>query len=373
MSDASPVFSSNAVRLSWRDWRITLGLVCVAMLTLPPLCRKWEKVEPPPSFRMPYGLMEDYWLYSRWAEHAARRYPVVVIGDSFIWGEYADASDTLPQCLNRAVGKDCFTNLGLNGLHPAAAEGLVRYYGRRIADKGALVHFNPLWVQSPQLDRGGDADSEKFLLQHPRLIPQFSVRPQAYRAELTERLGIALSRELPFLGLRNHLQIAYFDKLSPMEWAMKNPYRNPFASRTALAPSIRKSARAHSEPQPWTEKGIPPQDYPWLKLEDSFQWASFEREIEVLRSRKNTVFVLLGPFNPHLLTPASLGRYNALRAQMERALAAANVPFYLVPDLPSALYTDASHVARDGYAEIARLVLQDESFRAWTSAVTSRK
>jgi hypothetical protein len=358
-------FSSNALRFDWRDWAVTACLVLVALLALPYAWVRWERFEPGAAFRMPYSLSDDYFLYARWVERAARQFPVVVVGDSFVWGEYADSTDTLSESLNRTFGKELSANLGLNGLHPAAAQGLVRHYGESLRGKHVLLQFNPLWMQSPELDLSAEAKDERFRAQHPRLLSQFDRGLKNYRAALAERLDAVAQRHIAFLSLRSHMKAAYFDKLSATEWMLKNPYANPFAARDSLRAFIHKSRRAHSEPQSWTEKGILPQAYPWVKLEESYQWRCFLREMDALRSRRNAVFVLLGPFNPHLMTPESLTTYRALRDRMESALKAKGIPYALAPDLPSPSYTDASHVAADGYVTLARVLRNETRFLDW--------
>ena len=77
-----------------------------------------------------------------------KRKRILIIGDSFIWGEYVESNDTLSAHLNRLTGKDRFANLGVNGLHPMAAYGLLKDYGSDIQNKGIILYFNPLWIQS---------------------------------------------------------------------------------------------------------------------------------------------------------------------------------------------------------------------------------
>ncbi|NOZ19886.1 MAG: hypothetical protein GXP25_02225 [Planctomycetes bacterium] len=346
-------------------------LLLALLIAVPAGWFHWERFDPPPSFRIPYNLSNDYFLYTQWAAYASARYPALVVGDSFVWGEYAASTDTLSGSLNKAIGRGCFANLGLNGLHPAAAEGLMRYYGGTIKGKHVLVHFNPLWVQSRELDLRGDGTNDRFRVQHPRLVPQLRPRIKAYHATPSERVAAVAERYVPFIGLRGHIKSVYFGKMSTTEWLLKNPYANPFPSRDPLAPMIQKSSKAHSLPESWEKKGIPPQDYPWVQLKESFQWTCFLRELAVLRTRGNEVFVLLGPFNPYLMTPRSLSVYRSLRAEMEASLKANGIAYYLAPDLPSNRYTDASHVAREGYAEIAGAMLEDAGFANWLKPVVT--
>jgi hypothetical protein len=75
------------------------------------------------------------------------------------------------------------------------------------------------------------------------------------------------------------------------------------------------------------------------------------------------VFVLVGPFNEHLLNPASLQRYREVQATIAAWLKAKQVPHALPPALPSAEYGDASHPLAGGYARLAGQLLETAGFR----------
>lgn len=201
--------------------------------------------------------------------------------------------------------------------------------------------------------------------QHPKLLAQFCPWIRCYKASLTERVSAVAERYLRLIGLRQHMKAVYFGKMSTAEWVLKNPYACPFRNPDPLGPFIQKSSKAHSLPESWTKKGITAQDYPWVQLDESYEWACFQREIDLLRSRGSQVFVLLGPFNPYIMTPKSLALYKDLRAKMEASLKAKDVPYWLAPDLASERYNDASHVGKEGYAEIAQAMAQDAGFRKW--------
>ena len=79
------------------------------------------------------------------------------------------------------------------------------------------------------------------------------------------------------------------------------------------------------------------------------------------------MFVVIGPLNAHMLTETSLERYNKVRRSVEKWLKEEGVPFFTVAVLPSRYYADASHPLSEGYAQIARALLQDKRFQEWMS------
>jgi hypothetical protein len=58
----------------------------------------------------------------------------------------------------------------------------------------------------------------------------------------------------------------------------------------------------------------PRHDYRWVDLNTSLQWQAFQSMVEILQQSGNRVFVLVGPFNEHLLTEQSLQRYQHVKA-----------------------------------------------------------
>ena len=46
------------------------------------------------------------------------------------------------------------------------------------------------------------------------------------------------------------------------------------------------------------------------------QWHAFQRVVQILQRRGNRVFVLLGPFNEHMLKPASRKRYQEINKEI---------------------------------------------------------
>jgi len=354
------VYGPNPLRLRGRDWAAA-GVLLVVISTA--ICLAWpalEKFDPEPDYRIPYDLSSDFWMYSRWCERAASDHEVLVIGDSSIWGHYVDAKDTLTGCLNRLAGESRFANLGLSGLHPVAMAGLLEHHCRAISGKKVVLHFGPLWLHSEQADLSGE---KEFHFQHKELAPQFRRDLKCYKADIETRLGRYVDCRFPVSKLTNHAMITYFDNDSVLEWMVANPYSNPLG---AVNFEINESGeKAVGKPVPWSRKIKRKKDYAWVSPKESLQWAFFRRSVDILRGKSNEVFVLIGPFNPHLLMPASEKRYRSLITEVEAWLGENDIGCFVVPDLPTEEYGDASHPLGNGYVMIARKMLSDESFKMW--------
>jgi hypothetical protein len=350
---------ANPIQLSWRAWALA-ALFCLGGICLLP--RAWPLAGTHlsrPDYRIPGELSSDYWMFRQWSAYAHGRRPVVVLGDSVVWGQYVRSDDTLAHDLSELAGRATFANLGLDGLHPAAMEGLVSHYGRAIRDTSVLLHLNPLWMSSAQQDLQTKAQAR---FNHPKLVPQILDKPPAYAPTGSEIIEAALEAWVPFFSWKEHLKIAYWEGLAWPDWSLENPY--------LLAPEDRgpdsfSGDEPGSEPVSWRKRGIAPSDLPWVKAERSYQWRSFKEVVSDLRSRGNSVFVVLGPFNTHALTPESCARYQALKRTMEQWLEQERVPYFAPPLLPTDLYADVSHPLAAGYRRIADELFALPSFQEW--------
>ncbi len=348
---------SNAMLLTGREL-IGLGLFAAALvLVLPSVWKRLEPLHRDFDHRIPYELSNDYWLWERLARDSAARFDTLLLGDSVIWGQYVTRDQTLSFHLNALAERERFANLGVDGMHPAALAGLIEHYGGSIAGKDVILHANPLWMSSPRHDLTGKDD---FRFNHPALVPQFFPRIPCYREEVSKRIGLVVERNLEFSQWTNHLQQAYFAQMSIPEWTLEHPYESPLAAVTFRIPP--PDDRLRHRPVPWTEQGIRKQDFEWVDLETSFQWRSFRRALEVLERRGNRVFVVVGPFNEHLLTEAGLKGYARVRDGIAAWLEERGVAHDVPPALPSDLYADASHPLGDGYRVLA------ERIQAWLPA-----
>jgi hypothetical protein len=366
-SSSGGIAFSNSIRLSGAEW-LGVALFALALLVLAPVL--WQRAEHfalEPDYRVPHDLSNDYWLYSSFAGLAVEHDDTLLIGDSVIWGEYVTRDQTLSRYLNDLAGPERYANLGLDGAHPLALAGLVEFHAESVAGKKVLVHCNPLWMSSLRADlqdeRAGDFN-------HPRLVPQFAPAVPAYKAEISPRLGIVVERKLPWSRWTAHLQQAYFDRLDIPAWSLEHPYENPLAPLSRGLPPSDNSLR--HLPQPWYKSGISKQDYQWVDLKTSLQWRAFQGLVELLKQRGNRVFVLVGPFNEHLLSPRSLEKYKQIKTAIAAWLIKKRVPYAMPAPLPSDLYGDASHPLADGYRQLARQLAEEPFFASPATPMAGR-
>ena len=352
-------FGSNGIRLSGWDW-IVVAVICSASFFFgPALWGQLGELESGPDYRLPYELSGDYWLYNRLCRQVCSQYDTVVVGDSVVWGHYVPTDDTLSHYLNQNAGHDRFANLGVDGFHPAALGGLLRYYGRDISGKKVILHLNPLWMTSKKHDLQIE---KEFRFNHPKLVPQLPDKIPCYKDSFTKRFSAVLERNTPFLGWTSHLKMTYFENMDLPTWTMEHPYQNPLGAVTLELP-----VSGNDDPQEhisWEDRRISKQDFQWIELETSLQWSFFRQTIKLLKSRKNTVFVLVGPFNEHMFKGESPGVYSKMKNGIETWLRQNDIPYYMPEALPSEFYSDASHPLAEGYALLAKQLFEDESFRS---------
>jgi len=357
------VFSSNAFRLNFKELAVA-GIIIVIgpLFLLPFVWGKIEKLQTGNEFRISYNYRDDYWVYQKWAEKAAKEYPVIFLGDSVVWGMYVDNHNTLPAKLNRRLGRPLVANLALDGMHSVALEGLLNYYGGAIKNKTVILHYNPLWMNSRKYDLSGD---EEMQVHHPRLIPQFSPKYKCYAERFCDRLNICRERYAPFYSLLNHVRLAFFNNEDLNQWMIDNPYKNPLSQISmTVAPGEEEKTNSCVD---WRRQGIPAQDWDWVPLDRSYQWQAFTRVVKLLRNRGNRVCVMVGPLNPYMLTPVSLNEFRRLQRDICLWLKDQNIEYASLPDLPSETYADASHPLSKGYDLIANSLLRLPIFSPYTN------
>lgn len=357
--------TSNEVRLSPREW-VVAGFILAGLFWLAPgVWDRCEEFAPQADYRVPASLSSDYRLVDRYFDRVAEQDKTLLVGDSVVWGHFVASNETLTHYLNGAAGEDRFANLGVSGIHPAALAGLVQHYGRDIADRNVILHCNLLWMSSPQSDLQTEKEA---LFNHPELVPQFVPRIPCYRATLSERLGIVIRRQVPLFGWAEHVRDAHFDETSLPRWTAKHPYANPAGAVTLELPSPDEPLKPKPDARPWMEKEDMAVHGPsWVALAESFQWRCFQRTVDTLQQRGNRVFVVIGPFNEHMLTEPSRRTYRAIRADAEAWLGKQQIAYHAFSLLPSPCYADDSHPLADGYARMAEELAASESFRRFES------
>jgi hypothetical protein len=347
------------VRLSPSEWLIVAIIFSAVFYLAPILWERAEKFEPTSDYRLPYDLSSDYWLYERYCRWACSKYDTLIVGDSVVWGHFVPVNNTLSHHLNNLAGRPRFANLGADGTHPAALEGLLRYYTADISNKNVILHLNPLWMTSPKQDLQTDKEHR---FNHPKLVTQFTPKIPCYKASFPTRISTVANRCLPFFNFSTHLNITYFQSMDVPAWTLEHPYENPLSSVTFHLPTSDNYERPKGTVRPG--RGLRQITLQWVELETSLQWLFFRRSIRLLRKRNNRVFVLIGPFNEHKLDADSVDTYRNMQVEIEAWLRRNNIPYYMPNVLPSHLYVDTSHPLGQGYAVIAKQLFENDSFRS---------
>ncbi|MFQ6036330.1 MAG: hypothetical protein ACE5NM_10885 [Sedimentisphaerales bacterium] len=348
-------FSSNSVRLSPREWVVVAAIVLAVFCLGPRLWKTAENFEPGPDYRLPYQLSNDYWLYKRYCQWACSQHKTLVIGDSVIWGHFVSKHNTLSGYLNKTVSRNQFTNLGVDGIHPVALAGLLKYYGGPITGKKVILHFNPLWLSSKKHDL---QITKEFHFDHPKLVPQFIPNIPCYKVPYSKKISAIVQRYVPFFSWVSHLKIAYFESMDLSTWLVG------WQPQAQLGDGLGSTDVGSSHRHPYGMTLPHSLDTQWVALETSLQWRFFQSSVKILKARANTVFVLVGPFNEHMLKPKSIDTYRKMKSKIEAWLKQNDVPCYMPPVLPSELYRDASHPLSEGYALLAKELFENKSFRS---------
>jgi hypothetical protein len=347
---------SNAVRLTGREW-LLVGLFAALLPLLPTLWKQREPLQLDTDYRIPHQLGNDYWLYERVARELAERCDILLVGDSVIWGEYVTSHETLSHYLNVEARQPICANLGLDGAHPLALEGLLGHYAGSLQNKKVVVQWNALWMSSPRVDLQDERQTD---FNHPRLVAQFTPRIPAYKEEMSTRIGVVVEQHLELSSWVNHLQQAYYDQRDIPGWTLQHPHENPLAPLANDLPG--QDDQLPKEPRPWYASGFKAQDYPWVDPENSLQWQAFQRVVRLLKRRGNQVFVLVGPFNEHMLEPASLEKYRKIRAAAVAWMVAEQIPHAVPSVLARDQYGDASHPLAAGYEALAKQLWREPFF-----------
>lgn len=354
---AESPFSSNHVRLSIIEWLITLLIVLLFVLLAPLVWTKAEHLVYKDDYRLPYKLAEDYWLYNQLCKTVCAGDESIVIGDSVVWGQYVESEQTLSHYLSQ-FSSHKFANMGIDGLHPAAAWGLVKYYGKGIKGKNVFLHFNFLWISSPKNDLQTD---KEFNFNHPALVPQFYPKIPCYYAPFSTRLQFVLNRYFGFSGWVKHLQLLYLQNsdsdVSFAGWFISHPYQNPFKDIATRLDSQFQQAE-HKKQEIQKTESLKKTDVPFVGIDNSLQWKYFMETVDLLQKRGNKVFVIIGPFNEHILNQQSIDTLSKIKADIEKSLSEKKISFLIASVLPEEFFADASHPTAAGYEILAKEIVK---------------
>ena len=162
--------------------------------------------------------------------------------------------------------------------------------------------------------------------------------------------------------------MAYCGDKSLVRWAMENPYALPLGRLQVeeSSPDERPAAGGNTAAAPPALR-LGKATFAWVPLADSLQWRYFRRTVEVLRQRGNQVFVVVGPFNEHMLTEKSRGVYADRLREVVAWLSdpEQGVPHHVAELLPATEFADASHPIGIGYSRTARELQDDPAFRGF--------
>jgi len=179
---------------------------------------------------------------------------------------------------------------------------------------------------------------KEFHFDHPKLAPQFFPNIPCYKASYSKRISAVVERYVPFFSWTSHLNNQGGTGFQPVETRPGWPSHSAAAAAAA--------------------------DLQWVALEASLQWRFFQSSVKILKARANTVFVLVGPFNEHMLQGQSVDTYRKMKEEIVAWLNQNDVPYYIPPVLASKLYRDVSHPLSEGYAMLAKQLFENESFRS---------
>ncbi len=345
-------FSSNCVRLSAGEWALTAILVATILTTGPVWWRMVEPFAPSKDYRLSSESSDDYWHWERYCSRVCEQYDNLVLGDSAMRGFFVDKDRTLSHYLNELTAGEQFANLAVDGMHPAAMTGLLRYYGKSITHKDVIIQMNPLWMSSRKQDL---STTKEFRFHHPDLIPQFDDAIACYKASLSDRFSTAVQRQSGILRWAAHVR-----RFNLPAWTLEHPYASPCAAFTRQRPSTEPAAAEQN--RPWYEMNLAKRDMPFVELENSLQWRFFRETVQLLQDRRNRVFVLVGPFNEHMLAGQSVSVYERVKTEIGRWLSDTGIPHLIAEPPPSDCWRDASHALAPGYRQIAEQLFAHESF-----------
>lgn len=328
---------------------ILLGLTVVIV---PFSCPATDSASFTENYRIPYSMGEDYFLYNRYSKNAAQKNRIPVIGDSVIWGHYTDKENTLPANLNKLNTETGFINMGLDGIHPAAMNGLIKYYTPEFKNRKIIVGVNLLWMSSPRHDLSGPVNNE---INHKVLLPQFKPAIPSYQPSFEEKISASITRSVPFFSWIDHIKLSKFAAKSFYLWTMDNPSGN-------LAEYLSHKDDVFKIPESMLPEKMQEQNIEWITTDKSLQWRFVIDNFIYLKKNGNKIAAVITPFNTYMMTNESRKKYFSILAEIEWILRENGI----IPIIPLILekkyFADASHPTAEGYKLIAEDMMKNREF-----------
>ncbi len=328
-------------------------IIILAVIILPPVLFPFTNDQTFTSdYRLPYYLGEDYFLYKKYATKVSGYNTIPVIGDSVIWGHYTSDTDTLTADLNREQQNVEFSNLGIDGIHPAVMYGLVDNYCGSLKSRKIIVGINLLWMSSARHDLTGAKNSE---INHRALLPQFTETIPAYSPSFDDRLSSVIDRNVPLLLWGNHIRLTRFRGKSLYRWSMDNPDEN-------LLDFFKPVTGIYEVPAPMDPAKFPRQNVQWIATGKSLQWRYTLKTVKLLQERGNSVLAVITPFNRYMLNDESARQHELIVNEIKEGLSAEGIKAVIPALPPKDEFADSSHPTGKGYNSIAKELLQDRDF-----------
>jgi len=343
-----------ALKLSLRDWLFTALLVTALIAVMPRIPFRPRVPVVDRDYRMPYALSTRYDLYRRFTTLSAAQFATILLGDSVVWGQFANRDQTLAHHLNELTKQPRFVNAGLDGMHPIALAQLIEHHAPAIQRKDVIVQLDLLWMMVEDVPNPKTA--QEALMNRPGLVPRLAAGSDG---SVKQTLEAAFARLLRATPIERWAEVVADTRMDFLAWSLDHPYQSPLQ---AISAGLPPSEDFHSVRRvPWGGAESAKMDTEWPVLEEHGQWQAFERLLDLLELRQNRVLVLLGPMNEHMMRPPMLEGYQRLKKRIQEKLAIRGVPCFAAPVLRSEYYTDICHPLGAGYEELARELLKSES------------
>lgn len=361
---------SVELRLRCRDWGWIVAILLLVAWTLPRAWKWVEGLEAGTDWRIPSDLSEDYWLVNRWADAVAERSDVLLVGDSVVWGEFSAPDETLSKYLTELSPEVKFSNGGLKGLCPLALPALLEDVISTGRQKGVVLHFNPIWMTSPQRDLREDQPTQ---VNHQMLLPQLWPHLPAYQPDWNTRVGNLVGRKFRLTQWSSHLRLDDFEGQDFQSWTLEHPEELPFQAIDLASPEPRDGPASFYR----ASARLPRKStYDWVGLGDerqsSLQLAGFKRAVQSLRRQGCPVFCLIGQLNPEMQTEVSLAGERSIRADLVEWLDQQQVSYARLP-VRAEWMADSSHPLPDGYRAQAESLWMASEFQNWLRSLDTER